>query len=500
MVLSYSTELTTGYFRGVGLLVTQMFKQVMKTLVARNEKRENLQARARSSSGAPSGEAIGSLTLLDAQKEHALSSLLKASRGAKHILAEAARLFVQKPEKGLRYLQQIGALPTPLTPESVAAFLRLAPDLPRETSGAYLGELGKDSAAYECNDKEFHRLVLLRYVESFEFTDQSVVDCMRIFLSAFRLPGEAQQIDRILVAFSEHCYSQCVEGKLGILENAEVTYVLTFSIIMLNTDRHNPNVRTDRKMTLEQFIRNNTNYGVDAHQTIPLTKELLSTIYASIDGCPIRTEGKEIAGAVTNEVWTDLQMQARVHPRKAILVSTQQQNGAFLAELLHVHSPEVVESDRKELSTLLRENSPIEGAHGNSTAYIVRKLLDSQHKTSLVADPVLLSLEISGLHGLFDADLLECVWLDMLRVCMCVHIHNALVMQQVVAIEFDRASAEPSTQRSPAVLKPPVLRKLLSTTNAFLVDLLRVTNSHHMSCVMDCAGLSLVLGAGMIKV
>ena len=109
---------------------------------------------------------------------------------------------------------------------------------------------------------------------------------MRIFLSAFRLPGEAQQIDRILVSFSEHAYNNCIEvgdgsaiphfvcltnfvmqGQSGLLENAEVTYLLTFAIIMLNTDRHNPNVRADRKMTLEQFIKYNTNYGSDVQQT-----------------------------------------------------------------------------------------------------------------------------------------------------------------------------------------------------------------------------------------
>jgi hypothetical protein len=45
---------------------------------------------------------------------------------------------------------------------------------------------------------------------------------MRVFLSAFRLPGEAQQIDRILVAFSEHCHACCLEGRSGLLQNPEV--------------------------------------------------------------------------------------------------------------------------------------------------------------------------------------------------------------------------------------------------------------------------------------
>ena len=45
--------------------------------------------------------------------------------------------------------------------------------------------------------------------------------------------------------------------------DADSAYVLSYSIIMLNTDQHNPQVK--RKMTLEQFVRNNrgTNGGKD---------------------------------------------------------------------------------------------------------------------------------------------------------------------------------------------------------------------------------------------
>ncbi|KAJ1397909.1 Sec7 domain-containing protein, partial [Ochromonadaceae sp. CCMP2298] len=174
--------------------------------------------------------------------------------------------FVDKPARGLAYLQACGALPTPLTPPTVAKFLRISPQLPKEAVGAFLGELGRDSA--ECGGRAFQADVLAAYISSFEFEDHSVLDCLRIFLSAFRLPGEAQQIDRILVAFSERCHLQSRECRAGHIQNAEITYVLTFSIIMLNTDRHNPNIRQDRRMTREQFLRNNANYGQDVHQTL----------------------------------------------------------------------------------------------------------------------------------------------------------------------------------------------------------------------------------------
>ena len=101
----------------------------------------------------------------------------------------------------------------------MASFLRLAPGLPKENSGAYLGELGRDTPSYEADGRDFHRDVLLAYVRSFQLDGQSVLNSLRIFLSAFRLPGEAQQIDRILVAFSDHCHASCSECLSGVLEN-----------------------------------------------------------------------------------------------------------------------------------------------------------------------------------------------------------------------------------------------------------------------------------------
>lgn len=209
---------------------------------------------------------------------------------------------------GLKFLQLKGCLPTPLSPSSVATFLRIAPGLPKESTGAFLGELGKDNPAYEADGNTFHREVLQKYVQSFELKGQTVLNCMRIFLSAFRLPGEAQQIDRILVNFSEVCHAACVEGVSGLLENPEITYLLTFSIIMLNTDLHNPNIRTDRKMTTEQFVKNNSFYGKELNQTKPLPREFLESIYESLAEVPIRTERNDLGSAITPELWMDLQV------------------------------------------------------------------------------------------------------------------------------------------------------------------------------------------------
>jgi len=60
-----------------------------------------------------------------------------------------------------------------------------------------------------------------------------------VSLQGFRLPGEAQKIDRLMEKFAER-YVSC---NAGAFKSADVCYVLAYSVIMLNTDAHNPQVQ-----------------------------------------------------------------------------------------------------------------------------------------------------------------------------------------------------------------------------------------------------------------
>jgi Sec7-like guanine-nucleotide exchange factor len=62
---------------------------------------------------------------------------------------------------------------------------------------------------------------------------------IREFLESFRLPGEAQKIIRILEQWSRQFYAQ----EPGIFYSSDAVYILAISVIMLNTDKHNPAVR-----------------------------------------------------------------------------------------------------------------------------------------------------------------------------------------------------------------------------------------------------------------
>jgi len=63
---------------------------------------------------------------------------------------------------------------------------------------------------------------------------------IRVYLDSFRLPGEAQKINRIMESFGARYHMQCPD----LFKNPDVVYILAYSTIMLNTDQHNSQVST----------------------------------------------------------------------------------------------------------------------------------------------------------------------------------------------------------------------------------------------------------------
>jgi cytohesin len=100
----------------------------------------------------------------------------------------------------------------------------------------------------------------------------------RQFLWSFRLPGEAQKIDRMMECFAQR-YCQL---NPDIFTNTDTCYVLSFAIIMLNTSLHNPSVKD--KPTVEQFI--SMNRGINNGGDLP--RELLESLYESIRTEPFK--------------------------------------------------------------------------------------------------------------------------------------------------------------------------------------------------------------------
>ncbi|CDW58249.1 brefeldin A inhibited guanine [Trichuris trichiura] len=185
----------------------------------------------------------------------------------KEVLEQGIELFNRKPKQGLVFLQKhhlVGC-----SSADIAYFLHREDRLDRAAVGDYLGD-GDNS----CKE------VMYSYVDQIDFSGKDFVSALRCFLEGFRLPGEAQKIDRLMEKFaSRYCENN---PNLGLFTSADTAYVLAYSIIMLTTDLHSPQVRN--KMTKEQYIR--MNRGINDSGDLP--EQYLSDIYDEIAGNEIK--------------------------------------------------------------------------------------------------------------------------------------------------------------------------------------------------------------------
>ncbi|KAJ3206765.1 Brefeldin A-inhibited guanine nucleotide-exchange protein 2, partial [Dinochytrium kinnereticum] len=163
-------------------------------------------------------------------------------------LRQGLKLFDQKPLKGIKFLVENGFVED--TDESIAKFLMTTQGLNKAAVGDYLGD----------GDARCVR-VMHAFVDLMEFGGVEFVPALRGFLQGFRLPGEAQKIDRIMEKFADrYC-----ETNPGIFAKADTAYVLAFSVIMLNTDQHNPDIKN--RMDRSAFVINNR--GINDNADLP---------------------------------------------------------------------------------------------------------------------------------------------------------------------------------------------------------------------------------------
>ena len=148
--------------------------------------------------------------------------------------------------------------------------------LGREPDSAFVKDNNVDA---EKGGPGFWVRILHHYIDALEFSGLLFDEAIRLFLSGFRLPGEAQKIDRIMEKFAEKFTSQNPE----IFPSADTAFILAFSVIMLNTDLHNPSIKPERRMTLDSFLRNNRGIGENGSD---LPQEFLEGIFNRIKEKP----------------------------------------------------------------------------------------------------------------------------------------------------------------------------------------------------------------------
>ena len=189
---------------------------------------------------------------------------------------------------------------------NVAHFLLHRKGLAKEKIGQYLGNL----------QSQFNQDVLKHYLQELDFHGLQIDVALRKFSATLRLPGEAQKIERFVDVFASR-YVQCqqqhqqnsanvsqaiqltshqrqfgtiqqdskqnLSGKQSISNNQQQNlsanyknnltllskdeiFILTFAIIMLNTDLHSPSLKSTSRMSATQFVHNLR--GVFKSQTI----------------------------------------------------------------------------------------------------------------------------------------------------------------------------------------------------------------------------------------
>ncbi|XP_035863879.1 IQ motif and SEC7 domain-containing protein 1-like isoform X2 [Sander lucioperca] len=186
-------------------------------------------------------------------------------------------LFNKKPEKGIQYLIERGFVSD--TPVGIARFILERKGLSRQMIGEFLG-----------SRSQFNKDVLDCVLDEMDFSGMDLDDALRKFQAQIKVQGEAQRVERLVEAFSQR-YCVCNPVLIRQFQNPDTIFILAFAIILLNTDMYSPNVKPERKMKLEDFIKNLR--GVDNGQDIP--RDLLLAIYGRIQKWELRTNDDHVS-------------------------------------------------------------------------------------------------------------------------------------------------------------------------------------------------------------
>lgn len=194
----------------------------------------------------------------------------------------AVRIFNKNPDQGIRYLIDRGIIDGSF--KDIAKFLHTVDDLNSAKLGDFLGE-----------NKPFNIGVLQAFADYFDFSNQEFDNGLREFLLKFRLPGEAQKIDRIMECFAQRYHV----NNPGMFPDSDTAYLLAFSLIMLNTDAHNPAIK--HKMTKKAFVANNT--GIRGKDDVPVS--FLEHLYDRIVQNEIKMESDGLFTRAAFKGWLE---------------------------------------------------------------------------------------------------------------------------------------------------------------------------------------------------
>lgn len=221
--------------------------------------------------------------------------------------------------------------------------------LGREPDAAFVKGEGIDA---EKGGPGFWVRILHHYVDALDFSGLVFDDAIRLFLSGFRLPGEAQKIDRIMEKFAERFTWQNPD----VFPSADTAFILAFSVIMLNTDLHNPSIKPERRMTVDSFIRNNRGVGENGGD---LPEDFLTGIFNRIKKNPFSLKEDDAA-------------RERVTTQKVFEASVFFESGSLFGDNAEERRKERFKKERDEMMAatqqLVRRRGAVggKGSHGSA--------------------------------------------------------------------------------------------------------------------------------------
>lgn len=220
------------------------------------------------------------------------AELVRRRKQIKRHLLQGAKDFNEKrKDERYAYLQSVGLLPTPLTPAALARFFRITPNLDKTLVGEVLG-----------GNKEFELQVLEEYLGTFKMSSD-FLGVLRTFLESFKIPGEAQIIQRVLERFAHHFYEAHKDE--GVFGSEDAVFLLAYAMLILHVDNHSEKIVN--KMREAQFKKSLR--GTNGTKDFP--DEMLSQIYFSVSTHEIKIYEDYFEGPITPMRWKGLQKRSK---------------------------------------------------------------------------------------------------------------------------------------------------------------------------------------------
>ena len=240
-------------------------------------------------------------------KGHPDKEKLQDQRAKKKIIIQGATKFNDSPKDGITFLADQGIIEDPNNPHAVTKFLKGTTRIDKKVLGDFISKKSNDA-------------ILTAFLDQFDFRGLRVDEALRQVLSTFRLPGESQLIERIVTVFAQKYFDDAQTSEIA---DEDALFVLTYAIIMLNTELYNPNVKNASRMSSHDFSRNlrSVNGGGD------FDPEFLQGIYDAI-------KAREIVLPEEHD-----NKHAFEHAWKELLVKTQ------TAEDLHICETNIYDAD-----------------------------------------------------------------------------------------------------------------------------------------------------------